>query len=132
MRGAVRRRRGVAVVAVIVLLLVVGLIIIGMVGGGAHDQDLSARRLETVRAFYAAEGGVNMALRELAMGIDEDLDGYAGTISNDGIPGNDPALGSARVMVSASVLSGVFTLRSEGRAGAVLRVAESDLHDRDD
>ncbi len=96
-------RRGMALIGVIVFLLVVGVIIVGMVLGGARDQDLTVRRLETVRAFYAAEGGMNMAIREVMVSVDEDADGAIGTISDDSDNGTDPAFGTGQVVVMSSV-----------------------------
>ena len=91
-----------AVIGVIVFLLVVGVIIVGMVLGGARDQDLTVRRLETVQAFYAAEAGMNMAIRELMVAVDEDADGAIGTISDDSNDGTDPTIGTGRVVVTSS------------------------------
>ena len=68
-------RRGTVAVAVLLVLLLTSLFVIGLVSGAARDQDLSGRRMETVRAFYAAEAGINMAMREFSVGADEDGDG---------------------------------------------------------
>ena len=122
-------RRGVAAVVMIVLLLVVELIIIGMVLGGARDQDLTLRRCETIRAFYAAEGGMNMAIREMMISSDEDGDGGIGTISDDGDPGNDPAVGGATVSVHAVPGAGQTTLESMGVSGEARRQLEAVLED---
>ena len=35
-----------------------------MIGGG-RDHDLTVKRMDTLRAFYAAEAGMNIAIREL-------------------------------------------------------------------
>jgi hypothetical protein len=108
------------------LLVVVDLIIVGMVLAGGREQDLTVRRLETVRAFYAAESGINMSIRELMEGGDEDGDGEMGTISDDGNAANDPSLGSAQVFVTA-VTSGETTLTSKGRSGEATRELEAVL-----
>ena len=71
-------RRGSVAVMVIIVLLLTSIFIIGIVSGSSRDLDSSARRLETVQAFYAAEAGVNMALRELKINSDEDYDGTKG------------------------------------------------------
>jgi len=126
-RSPTSTRRGVAAVVMVVLLLALNLIIIGMVLGGARDQDLTVRRLETVQAFYAAEAGVNMAVREVMLGRDEDGDGGTGTISDDGDSGTDPAFGAARVHVTMSADAGQTTLTSEGRAGQSDRRLEVTL-----
>jgi hypothetical protein len=109
----------------VVILLVVAVIVLGAVLGGAREQDLSVRRLETVQAFYAVEAGMNMALREIAVGADEDADGLVGSISDDGNDANDPALGTGQAMVVADYDSGRITLTSEGRSGASRREAEA-------
>ncbi|UCD74647.1 MAG: hypothetical protein JSV91_12765 [Phycisphaerales bacterium] len=120
-------RKGVAAVVMIVLLLVVELIIIGMVLGGARDQDLTVRRLESIQAFYVAEAGMNMAVRELMENSDEDGDGTIGTISDDGSDANDPSLGSASVCVTRSAVGGTVTLSSLGRSGQARREIEATL-----
>ena len=116
-----RGRRGVAIVMVLVLLLVVGLIIIGMVLGGGRDAELSIRRWETVQAFYAAEAGMNMAVREMMVSLDEDGDGTVGTISDDGVDANNPTFGSASVYVAQSLAGGIYTLTSTASAGKARR-----------
>lgn len=126
MRREIRHdRRGAAVVAIIVSMLILGLIITGAVLGTARDQDLTVRRLETIRAFYAAEAGANMAIREIILISDADGDGAIGSISDDGNPANDPSLGTAQVNVSRAVVGVQTTLTSEGRSGAARRTIEA-------
>ena len=110
-------RRGTAAVAVVIALVLLQLAVAGMVLGGARDHDLSARRLDTVRAFYAAEAGTNMAARELMSNTDADGDGTIGSISNDSNLTNDPQLGIARVYVTKTVVGTVTTITSRGRSG---------------
>jgi hypothetical protein len=109
------------------VLVVLDLIIVGMVLAGGREQDLTARRLETVRAFYAAEAGINMAVREVMDGADEDGDGTMGTVSDDGNAANDPSLGSAQVFVTAATSGGETTLTSKGRCGEATRELEAAL-----
>jgi hypothetical protein len=120
-------RRGATVVAMISTMLVIALVLVGLVLGGARDQDLSIRRLETLRAFYAAEAGTNMAIREMMLSTDFDGDGTIGTISDDGNSANDPLVSDARVRVSKSVSGVQITLTSEGRCGAAKRKIETVL-----
>ncbi len=122
-----RTRRGTVAVAVLLVLLLTSLFIIGIVSGASRDQDLSGRRMETVRAFYAAEAGTNMALREIELGVDEDGDGGVGTISDDANDANDPALGDARVHTNLEFAAGVITLHSRARAGTARRDIEVEL-----
>lgn len=125
--GHRRKRRGMAAMAIVVILIIVDLIVLRMVIGGGRDQALTAHRIETVRAFYAAEAGINMAVREImasASGTDEDGDGAAGTISDDADDATDPMLSSARVVVTSSIDGDETTLTSAGRAGEARRELE--------
>jgi Tfp pilus assembly protein PilX len=115
-------RRGTAAIAVVIMLVLLQMSVAGMVLSGGRDQDLSTRRMDTVRAFYAAEAGINMAVRELSKSVDYDADGTIGTISNDSNANNDPALGSARVCVTKATSGSTITLTSRGRAGDSTRV----------
>ncbi len=101
--------------------------VIGVVLGGARDQDLTIRRLDSVRAFYAAEAGMNMAIREMMLDEDEDGDGEIGTISDDSSDASDPLLGGARVVVTRDVVDGTTTLTSKGRSGLARRHLEADI-----
>lgn len=105
-----------AAVAVLIVLILVGLFVVGIVNTGARDQELSSSRLATVQAFYAAEGGMNMAMRELMLNSDEDGDGAIGSISDDGSDGTDPTIGAGRVVVTITTASGQDTLISAGRS----------------
>ncbi len=118
-------RRGIVAVAMIVLLLIVDLIILSMVIGGARDHDLTVRRMETIESFYAAEAGMNMAIKELMELSDEDGDLAIGTISDDSPvnPANDPTLGNAQFFVS--VTGDIFT--SEGRSGESRRTMQAQV-----
>lgn len=123
----VGQRRGAAVVAMIATMLLITLVLVGLVLGGARDQDLSVRRLDTIRAFYAAEAGANMAIRELMLNSDADGDGDIGTISDDGNSANDPVIGNGQVAVTKSASGGQTILTSEGRSGAARRTIEARL-----
>ncbi len=117
-------RRASAAVAVIVLLVILNLIVLSLTLNQAHEHDLTVRRLDTIKAFYAAEAGVNMAVRELMEPADEDLDGTIGTISDDSDDGTDPTLGTAKFVVFAvedTPLDGQTSLTSQGRSGLARR-----------
>jgi Tfp pilus assembly protein PilX len=111
------QRRGAAVIAVVVVLVLLSVALVGAVGVGAREQDLTVRRMDSLRAFYAAEAGMNMAIRELASGVDEDGDGVIGGVSDDGDDNTGPLIGPARVNVARTEPGGVLTLTSDGRAG---------------
>ena len=120
-------RRAIIAVAMIIILLLIDLIIVGMVVSQARDHDLTVRRQQTVEAFYAAEAGVNMSIRELMVPGDEDGDGFTGSISDENPtydPDNDPTLGNASFYVSAT---GNTILTSEGRSGEARRTMTAEL-----
>jgi hypothetical protein len=119
----------------VVILVVIDLIIVAMVVGGSRDHNLTVHRMETTEAMYAAEAGVNMAVREMMYRLDEDGDAGVwptgiGTISHDLDDGNDPTLGNARFVVTAAAdtpAAGQTTFSSTGRCGEARRKAEAVL-----
>ena len=122
-----RRPRGAVAISMVIALVIVNLIIISIVIGGARDHDLTIKRVETIQAFYAAEAGMNMAIREMMNDTDEDGDGAIGTISDDGNAANDPTFGQAQVVVIVTVAGPPTTLRSKGRSGDARRQVEAVL-----
>lgn len=120
-------RRGAAAIVMVVLLIVVAVIVIGTTITGSRDQDLSVRRIETVQAFYAAESGMNMAIREVVNDTDEDGDGEIGTISNDSNAANDPTIGGAKVYVSSEESGDDVILSSYGSRGVATRRIDATL-----
>ena len=122
-----RHRQATIAISMVIALVVVNLIVISIVIGGARDHDLTIKRVETIQSFYAAEAGMNMAIREMMNNADEDGDGAVGTISDDGNAANDPAFGQAQVFVTASVAGPQTTLRSKGRSGDARREVETVL-----
>ncbi|MBL8744834.1 MAG: hypothetical protein JNK58_00605 [Phycisphaerae bacterium] len=115
------QRRGSAVVAMLVALAMLQVLVAAIVLAGARADELTSLRLDTARAFYAAEAGANMATREVMIDSDVDSDGVIGSVSGDGIDSNDPALGVARMSATASTAVGVTTITVTGRAGHAAR-----------
>ncbi len=126
-RRRTRHRRATIAISMVIALVVVNLIIVGIVIGGARDHDLTIKRIETIQSFYAAEAGMNMAIREMMNNTDEDGDGAIGTISDDATPANDPTFGQAQVLVIVTVAGPPTTLRSKGRSGDARRQVETVL-----
>ncbi len=134
-----KHRRAMAAISMVVVLLIIDLMIISMVVGGARDHDLTVRRMDTIRAFYAAEAGMNMAIREKMIGVDEDgddalnppADDGIGTISfDDPIPNdaNDPGFGTPKNAQFVVTLSAdKKTLTSTGRSGDAKREMDALL-----
>src|ERR1043165_4605546 len=115
--SASSNRRGAGGIAIVIALVMLQLLIVGAIVAESRDQNMTKIRLDTTRAFYAAEAGDNMAVRECLTGIDEDHDGSIGTISSDGNANNDPALGQARLTVDRALVGGLTQLAARGRAG---------------
>ncbi len=119
-----RHRRGVAVAATVATLIVVELILVGLIITLARDHDLTVKRMDTLQSFYAAEAGMNMAMRELIEDADEDSDGTIGTISDDSNDANDPDVGEGQCVVTAQAdtpVVGQTTITCTGRAGDARR-----------
>lgn len=114
-------RRGAIGVAAVIALVFAQLLIVGVIITGAREQDTTVQRLDTLRAFYAAEGGMNMAIREMMNLNDDDGDGTVGSISNDNNASNDPQAGNARVYVTTAVSGPTTTLVSRARSGQARR-----------
>jgi hypothetical protein len=106
----------------VAVLIIIDLIVIGIAVGLTRDHDLTIRRMQTVEAMYAAEGGMNMSIREMMEDTDEDVDGGTGTISTKNI-------GNATVAVTATVAAPLTTLTSIGVSGEARRKMESVLED---
>ncbi len=126
-----KHRRAMAAITMVVVLLIIDLMIISMVVGGARDHDLTVRRMDTIRAFYAAEAGMNMAIRERMIPDDEDNDtggADTGSISDDGDPANDPGFGTPKNTQFVVTLSpDKKTLTSTGRSGDAKREMDALL-----
>jgi len=105
-------RRGVASIVLVIVLVVAGFAVVGMVLGGARDQDLSVARVNSLQAFYAAEAGVNLAVREVIDNTDYDGDGEIGSIQSTAA--TESALHGAVLAVSKNVSGSDITLTSLG------------------
>lgn len=113
----------------LVVLAMLQIMVAAIVLSGARSDALTVLRLDTARAFYAAEAGAGMAVREVMLDQDIDSDGVIGSISNDGNPSNDPALGIARITATASSAAGVTTITVTGRAGQAARRVTRTIQD---
>jgi len=119
-------RRGSISAAALVVLVVTAVLVVGSTRTGRTEHDLTVSRMETMRAFYAAESAVQLALREITLGVDVDGDGVIGGISDDDDHTNNPSIGQARIHVTAEQQdAGVVVLTAtatEGRATRRIRV----------
>lgn len=106
-----------AVLIVMVLLTLVGL---SVVGGGQRDQELTAVRVQSSRAFYAAEAATNIALAEVFKNLDRDADGTIGTISGDANAANDPAVSGSQFFVTTATAASGRRFRVRARNGGIV------------
>jgi len=121
------RRATVAVVMVLALVLL-QLTIVAAVIGGIRHQDLTRQRVQSSRSFYAAEAGINMAVRELMNNADEDGDGAIGSISDDANADNNPGPGQGTTLIVSKTVNGSqIIIRSAATAGGTLRTIETVL-----
>ncbi|QYU70060.1 hypothetical protein J4558_08065 [Leptolyngbya sp. 15MV] len=109
-------RRGTIAIAAIAGVAMLQLCMVAVVVSGSRDHELTALRVQTMRAFYAADAAASLALRELALGQDADGDGVVGGIATRTLPGASSA--------SASVLGPGTRIRAEGRSGVARRTIE--------
>lgn len=108
-----RTRRGATGVAVLLVLVVLMLAMIGIVISGVRDVDTAIQRLDSVHAFYAAEGVANMAIREVVGSSDESGDGTVGSIAG-GVVSSGPNLSGARAAAGVSVSGTTYTVTVKG------------------
>lgn len=121
------RRAGAVGVALVLVLVMVQLLVVVSILGQPPERELAVMRLDSLRAFYAAEAGMNMAVRERMLNTDHDADGGIGTISADGNTSNDPAVGTARVSVTSAPSGSDTILTSRGRCGDAVREIEATI-----
>lgn len=57
-------RRGIALVVAVIMLSVVALVTLGAVASAADDARVGSLRIESLRAFYAAESGAMLSRRQ--------------------------------------------------------------------
>ncbi len=131
MTGRRRRasERGAVAIGILLALVLLQVMLVAAVVGGVRQQDMTVTRVQSTRALYAAEAGLNMALREMMRGVDEDADGVIGSISNDNNADNDPGVIGARFHVIAVTAGSVTTLTSVGRADGTSRQLVATLRE---
>ncbi len=115
-RGCERVPRGIAVVSFIAALLVIGTMILWLFAATATTNASFMGHYYSTGAFYAAESGVEMSMREQNQSppTDIDSDGTIGSISDNGSTADDPTLVSGAFYVH-KVSASPVTFRAYGR-----------------
>ncbi len=103
LRAPVRTRseRAVALLAFVAAMLVLGILALWMATLSGTHATAYLGHYHSSGAFYAAESGGEIVMRELKLGADVSGDGVVGEVSNDGDDGNDPSLSSGSFHVSS-------------------------------
>ena len=96
------RRRGVAILGFVVAMLVIGTFALWLFQLTASGATSSLGHYFSTGAFYAAESGIEMSLREKNQDNDIDSDGTIGTISDNSNNSDDPELATGAVFVEQS------------------------------
>jgi hypothetical protein len=103
-------------IAMILALVALQIVLVGVTVLGTREQDLTVRRLESARAFYAAEGASNIAVREVAQLLDDDGDATVGSIALGSLT-SGVTIGGSKAAASVSVLGTTYTITTSGQSG---------------
>jgi Tfp pilus assembly protein PilX len=105
---AKRTRRGIVIAVALLVVMVLGLAVAGAIQPLSQESDLASLRVETVRAFYAAESGVVVHLAALNAGTPAPESGHMTTLGT-----------SSFSYIEAGGPGGILTV--EGRSGSAKR-----------
>ncbi len=110
------RRRGTVAVAIMGTLTILQVCVLAGAITGTRDQEIVTLRVDTARALYAAEGGMNLAIREVMNGTDADGDGTVGSIATRTLTGGVSLSVTSATVSGNQQLTSRGTLRSSNRA----------------
>ena len=65
---ATRHRRAMVLASVVLLIAGINMLVLGIVIGGGSESRVASLRIETLKAFLAAESGAHIAAGELSAG----------------------------------------------------------------
>jgi len=115
------RARGTVAVAIVATLTILQVCVVAGAVTGTRDQEILTLRVDTARAFYAAEGGMNLAIREVMNGADADGDGTAGSIASRTLTGG------VSLNVTSATVSGNQQLTSKGAIRSSTRAIQATI-----
>lgn len=69
-RSSNNRRRGIVLVVIVVVMSILSLVVAGSIRPVRDESELAALRIETTRAFYAAESGAFIVMNAVMGSID--------------------------------------------------------------
>lgn len=76
-RSSKNRRRGIVLVVIVVVMSILSLVVAGSIRPVRDESELAALRIETTRAFYAAESGAFIVMNAVMGSIDMPDEGTA-------------------------------------------------------
>lgn len=114
--GSAHPRNGAAILGFVAALLIIGSLVLWLFHLTSSTAQSTLGHFFSAGAFYAAESGLEMGLRELNQSPPNDIDsdGLVGTISNNGNPNDDPAIATGTFCVER-VGTSPPTYRATGR-----------------
>ncbi|GEM_PF-6914681 len=101
-RGTARRppaNRGAIATALVLAIVLLGVAVTAATVAAGSGLGLASLRTENLRAVAACDSGMQLALAEIASGLDTDGDGTIGGVSDNGLNADDPTLDGASVVV---------------------------------
>jgi hypothetical protein len=113
-------RGGTILVGIVVAVMVIAAGIVLVAIAGRREQDSMIRRFESMRAFYAQEAAVQIAVREMLRQQDDDGDGVAGTIAS-GVLASGITIGASKLAAGLVSAGGVDTITAQGSNGLAVR-----------
>ncbi len=116
------RARGTVAVAIISTLTILQICVVAGAVTGTRDQEIITLRVDSARAFYAAEGAMNLAIREVMNGSDSDGDGTIGSIASRTISGG------TTLSVTSATVSGNQQLTAKGVIRSSTRAIQATIH----
>lgn len=118
--------RGAIATALVLAIVLLGVAVTAATVAAGSRLGLASLRTENLRAVAACDGGMQLALAEIASGLDTDGDGTVGGVSDNGLTADDPTLDGASVAVEYNVgwLTAVATCGSATRTRSMKIEAE--------
>lgn len=96
------RRRGMAVAVIVVVLAVLSLTLLGSVRPVRQETGAALLRVQTLRAFYAAESGVTVVIGGMGAGLELPEPGDSLTLSEQSVEFEAVPDGSGVIVVTGS------------------------------
>ncbi|MEY3230165.1 MAG: hypothetical protein RL689_252 [Planctomycetota bacterium] len=119
-------RRGTILVGILVGLVLLASALMAVAISGRREQDLTMRRMESMRASYAEEAAAQIAVRELVSRQDDDGDFGIGSVAGGNIA-SGIIVGSSRAAATAAPAGTVWTVQPMGSNGLSNRAATLSL-----